>query len=128
MTDNQDQPIPPTEANGEHQPRPSAGQTQDREGDTDNPTSETPDKLSLRVRDNAQNELHFVVKKNTRLVRLIDAWCQRHGISRIGKRFLVNGSVIHDEDTPESLDMEDGDVIEVFEEQVGGAVEDKLKI
>ena len=119
MTDNQDQPGPSTEGNNEHQPRPSANQTQGGE-----PTGETPDRLNLRVRDNAQNELHFTVKKTTRLVRLIDAWCERHGISRVGKRFLVDGSVIHDEDTPEMLEMEDGDIIEVFEEQVGGAVED----
>ncbi len=120
MADNQDQPIPSTASNNEHQP-PSTNQTQDGGGDTGKPTSETTDRLTIRVRDNGQNELHFAVKKSTRLVKLIDAWCERHGISRVGKRFLVEGSVIHDEDTPESLEMEDGDIVEVFEEQVGGA-------
>lgn len=127
MTDNQDRPIPSAEGNNEHHPRTSTGQTRDGGGDTGNATRETTDKLNLRVRDNAQNELHFTVKKTTRLAKLIDAWCERHGISRVGKRFLVDGSVVHDEDTPESLDMEDGDIIEVFEEQVGGANEDTRK-
>ena len=128
MADNQDQPTPSTESNSERQPRTSTNQTQHGAGDTGKPTSATTDRLTIRVRDNGQNELHFTVKKSTRLVKLIDAWCERHGISRIGKRFLVDGSVIHDEDTPESLEMEDGDMVEVFEEQVGGADEDKPKI
>ena len=120
MSNNQDQPIPSTEGNNQHQPRTSTEQTQNGGGNIGIQTSETPERLNLRVRDNAQNELHFAVKKTTRLVKLIEAWCERHGISRVGKRFLVDGSVIHDEDTPESLEMEDGDIIEVFEEQVGG--------
>ena len=127
MTDNHKQPIPSSGGNNEHQPRTSTGQAQDGGGDTGNSTSETTDRLSLRVRDNAQNEIFFAVKKTTRLIKLIDAWCERNGVSRAGKRFLVDGSVIYDEDTPESLDMEDGDIIEVFEEQVGGADEDAPK-
>jgi len=126
MADNQDQPTPSTEGNDEHQPHPAAEQTQAGEGGTDNPASETTDRLNICVRDNAQNELHFTVKKTTKLVRVIDAWCARHGISRIGKRFLADGSAIHDDDTPESLELEDGDIIEVFEEQVGGTEGDGI--
>merc|ERR1719187_1987068 len=35
-------------------------------------------------------------------------------------RFTFDGSRINDNDTPKSMDMEDGDTIEVFTQQTGG--------
>jgi small ubiquitin-related modifier len=35
-------------------------------------------------------------------------------------RFLFDGRRIEDGDTPKSLEMEEDDVIEVFQEQLGG--------
>ncbi|RWS20725.1 proton-coupled amino acid transporter 4-like protein, partial [Leptotrombidium deliense] len=37
-------------------------------------------------------------------------------------KFLFDGQRINDKDTPKNLEMENGDVIEVYHEQVGGAV------
>merc|ERR1719361_381006 len=36
-------------------------------------------------------------------------------------RFTFDGSRINDNDTPKSMDMEDGDTIEVFTQQTGGS-------
>ena len=35
-------------------------------------------------------------------------------------RFRYNGQVISEADTPSSLDMEEGDTIEVYQQQTGG--------
>lgn len=42
------------------------------------------------------------------------------GVSVNTLRFLFDGRRINDEDTPKSLEMEEDDVIEVYQEQVGG--------
>ena len=39
-------------------------------------------------------------------------------------RFSFDGTRINESDTPKSLDMEDGDTIEVFQQQSGGCHED----
>ncbi|KAK7582650.1 hypothetical protein V9T40_014095 [Parthenolecanium corni] len=44
------------------------------------------------------------------------------GVQLAGLRFLFDGRRISDEDTPKSLEMEDGDVIEVYQEQSGGKI------
>lgn len=35
-------------------------------------------------------------------------------------RFRVDGQAINESDTPAALDMEEGDTIEVFQQQTGG--------
>ena len=121
MANKQGQPTPSTESHSAHPPRPASEKTQGGDGGPGNQTGEAVERLGVCVRDSAHNELHFTVRKSTRMAKVIEAWCARHGVSRAGKRFLIDGSVVHDEDTPESLEMEDGDIVEVYEEQVGGA-------
>ena len=36
-------------------------------------------------------------------------------------RFVYDGDNLKGDETPDSLDMEDGDVIDAFQKQVGGA-------
>ncbi|KAK7731249.1 SUMO protein smt3 [Diaporthe eres] len=75
--------------------------------------------LSIKVTDN-NNELVFKIKKSTKLEKLIDSFCERHGKDPGSVRFLFEGDRIKKSDTPDSLEMEDGDTIEVFYEQTGG--------
>ncbi|KAK7708063.1 SUMO protein smt3 [Diaporthe eres] len=72
--------------------------------------------LSIKVTDN-NNELVFKIKKSTKLEKLIDSFCERHGKDPGSVRFLFEGDRIKKSDTPDSLEMEDGDTIEVFYEQ-----------
>ena len=51
--------------------------------------------------------------------RLMNAYCQRQGVSLQAVRFLFDGSRVNSTQTPESLEMEDGDVIDVMMEQAG---------
>ncbi|CAG0893283.1 unnamed protein product [Darwinula stevensoni] len=42
------------------------------------------------------------------------------GVPVTSLRFLFDGRRINDEETPKQLDMENDDVIEVYQEQTGG--------
>jgi len=48
----------------------------------------------------------------------MNAYCQRQGKTLNTLRFLYDGERISETDTPESLDMEDEDTIDVMIEQV----------
>lgn len=75
--------------------------------------------LNIKVTDN-NNELTFKIKKSTKMEKLMEAFCERHGKALRAVRFLFEGERIQGFQTPESLEMEDGDTIEVYHEQEGG--------
>ena len=66
------------------------------------------------------NTVHFKIKKNTALKKLMNAYCDRANLQRNAIRFLHEGRPVQESDTPLGLDMEEGDTIEVFKEQLGG--------
>lgn len=78
------------------------------------------DHLNIKVTDN-NNELMFKIKKSTNLEKLMKAFCDRHGKAPDTVRFLFDGKRVQDYDTPDGLEMEDGDTIEVFYQQKGGS-------
>jgi len=65
-------------------------------------------------------EIFFKIKRTTKLSKLIGAYAGKVGKDVNSIRFLYDGARIKDTDTPESLDMEDNDSIDVMIEQVGG--------
>ncbi|OAQ64206.1 ubiquitin-2 like rad60 SUMO-like domain-containing protein [Pochonia chlamydosporia 170] len=75
--------------------------------------------LNLKVTDN-NNEVFFKIKSNTPLQKLMTAFCDRQGKDITSLRFLLEGVRINAEDTADILNMEDGDTIEVHQEQIGG--------
>ena len=78
--------------------------------------------IKLKVVGQDNSEVHFKVKYTTNLGKLKKSYSDRQGVSVAALRFLFDGKRINDEDTPKSLEMEDGDSIEVYQEQVGGRV------
>ena len=50
----------------------------------------------------------------------MDAYCQRQGLSSNQCRFIFDGERLKDDDTPDKLEMENGDEIDVMVEQTGG--------
>ena len=66
------------------------------------------------------NEVHFRVKMGTLMGKLKKSYADRVGVSPASLRFLFDGRRINDDDSPKSLDMENDDVIEVYQEQTGG--------
>ncbi|KAL9130606.1 MAG: hypothetical protein Q9217_001266 [Psora testacea] len=76
--------------------------------------------LNIKVTDN-NNEVFFKIKRTTALSKLMNAFCERQGKTPSSVRFLFDGSRVNPTDSPDSLDMADGDTLEVHQEQVGGA-------
>lgn len=76
--------------------------------------------INLKVTD-GNSEVYFKIKKVTQLKRLMEAFCKRQGRAANSLRFLYDGQRVEPDDTPESLDMDEGDVIEAHREQVGGS-------
>ncbi|KAF2862775.1 ubiquitin-like protein, partial [Piedraia hortae CBS 480.64] len=75
--------------------------------------------LNIKVTD-SNNEVFFKIKRTTQLKKLMDAFCDRSGKDIRSCRFLFDGQRVNPTDNPASLDMADGDVLEVHQEQIGG--------
>jgi hypothetical protein len=75
--------------------------------------------LNIKVTDN-NNEVFFKIKRSTKLEKLMTAFCERQGKTPASVRFLFEGQRVQPADTPDTLEMQDGDTLEVHQEQVGG--------
>ncbi|KAH9521455.1 Small ubiquitin- modifier 1 [Dermatophagoides farinae] len=80
----------------------------------------SPEYIKIKVVGQDTTELHFRVKKTTSFSKLKKSYSDRVGVPLSSLRFLFDGRRIDDSDTPQSLEMEEEDVIEVFQEQTGG--------
>ena len=76
--------------------------------------------ITLKVRDQAGDEMMFKVKKGTKMSKIFAAYAQRKGVDTATVRFSIDGNRIQNEDTPKMLELEDGDQIDSVIEQVGG--------
>ncbi|XP_064636816.1 small ubiquitin-related modifier 2-A-like [Lineus longissimus] len=66
--------------------------------------------------------VHFKIKKQTPLRKLMHAYCDRQSIKVSSVRFMFDGNHIQEMDTPEDIGLEDDETIEVFLQQTGGFV------
>lgn len=76
--------------------------------------------INLKVTGQDGSVVHFKIKKNTPLRKLMSAYCERTGVKMEAMRFRFDGQPISETDTPSQLEMEDGDSIDVFQQQTGG--------
>ena len=51
---------------------------------------------------------------------MFDHYCLRAGCEKEAMRFIFDGIRIHEDQTPQELNMEDNDVIDVVIQQTGG--------
>ena len=79
----------------------------------------TPGYVEIKVVAQDGNEFFFNCKRTKPLISLMRAWCQRQGVRPCAVRFTFNGPVIREHETPEDLEMEDGDVIDVSAKMQG---------
>ena len=56
----------------------------------------------------------------TQMGKLKKSYSERVGVPISSLRFLFDGRRINDDETPKALEMEQDDVIEVYQEQTGG--------
>eukprot|EP00091_Calanus_sinicus_P017940 TRINITY_DN3938_c0_g1_i3.p2 TRINITY_DN3938_c0_g1~~TRINITY_DN3938_c0_g1_i3.p2 ORF type:complete len:128 (-),score=48.76 TRINITY_DN3938_c0_g1_i3:187-570(-) len=80
--------------------------------------------IKLKVVGQDSNEIHFRVKQTTQMGKLKKSYSERVGVPITSLRFLFDGRRINDDETPKALEMEQDDVIEVYQEQTGGAEDD----
>ncbi|XP_010632513.2 small ubiquitin-related modifier 1-like [Fukomys damarensis] len=93
---------------------------QEAKPSTEDVGDEKEDKyIKLKVIGQVSSEIHFKVKVTTHLKKLKVSYCQREGVPMNSLRFLFEGQSIADNHTPEKLGMEEEDVIEVYQEQMG---------
>ena len=78
--------------------------------------------INIRVKDQNSMTLCFKLKRNTKLKKLMDNYCTRQGYMPTSVRFIYEGETIKESDTPETLNMEDGDEIDAMIEQQGGCL------
>ncbi|CAD5125053.1 DgyrCDS13296 [Dimorphilus gyrociliatus] len=76
--------------------------------------------INLKVQGQDGSVVHFKIKRNTPLRKLMNAYCERTGVRQPQVRFQFDGTRLNDTDTPIKLDLDDGDAIEVFQNQTGG--------
>jgi len=89
---------------------------------TDEKKGDNPEHINIKVVSDDNSEVFFKIKRTTPFRKLMDAYCQRQGKSLTTVRFLYDGERISPDQTPEQLEMEDEDTIDVMIEQIGGRV------
>lgn len=78
--------------------------------------------IKLKVVGQDSHEIHFRVKMTTQMGKLKRSYSDRLGVPVTSLRFLFDGRRINDDETPKQLEMENDDVIEVYQEQTGGKI------
>ncbi|GAY55196.1 hypothetical protein CUMW_162530 [Citrus unshiu] len=66
------------------------------------------------------NEVFFRIKRSTQLKKLMNAYCDRQSVELNSIAFLFDGRRLRGEQTPDELEMEDGDEIDAMLHQTGG--------
>jgi small ubiquitin-related modifier len=75
--------------------------------------------IKLKVTGQDTSEIHLKVKMTTHLKKLKESYCQRQGGPMNSLRFLFEDQRFADNHTPKELRMEEEDVMEVYQEQMG---------
>ncbi|CAG0879722.1 unnamed protein product [Cyprideis torosa] len=85
------------------------------------PQNQIPVYIKLRVIALDSHEIHFRVKTSALMGKVKTSYAERVGAPVNSLRLYFNDQWIDDDETPEQLEMENDDVIEVYQEQTGGA-------
>ncbi|KAH7864417.1 hypothetical protein Vadar_029383 [Vaccinium darrowii] len=76
--------------------------------------------INLKVKGQDGNEVFFRIKRSTQLKKLMTAYCDRQSVEFNSIAFLFDGRRLRGEQTPDELEMEDGDEIDAMLHQTGG--------
>ncbi|RAL41859.1 unnamed protein product [Cuscuta campestris] len=84
------------------------------------PTADQAAHINLKVKGQDGNEVFFRIKRSTQLKKLMNAYCDRQSVDMNAIAFLFDGRRLRQEQTPDELEMEDGDEIDAMLHQTGG--------
>ncbi|KAD4178859.1 hypothetical protein E3N88_27450 [Mikania micrantha] len=76
--------------------------------------------INLKVKGQDGNEVFFRIKRSTQLKKLMNAYCDRQSVELNSIAFLFDGRRLRGEQTPDELEMEEGDEIDAMLHQTGG--------
>nr|XP_045004305.1 small ubiquitin-related modifier 2-like [Jaculus jaculus] len=82
--------------------------------------TENNDHINLKVEGQDGSVMQFKIKRHTPLSKLMNAYCERQGLSVRQIRFRFDGQPINETDTPAQLEVEDENTTDVFQQQTGG--------
>jgi small ubiquitin-related modifier len=83
--------------------------------------------MTVILRNQSNQTMQFKVRKSTEFKKIFSAYAARVGVPTGELRFLLDGEAISENQTPDLMSLEEGDQIEVFQFQVGGAQEDEAE-
>ncbi|PWA91692.1 hypothetical protein CTI12_AA088830 [Artemisia annua] len=89
-------------------------------GDEDKKPNAADQHINLKVKGQDGNEVFFRIKRNTQLKKLMNAYCDRQSVELNSIAFLFDGRRLRGEQTPDELEMEEGDEIDAMLHQTGG--------
>ncbi|KAK1565111.1 hypothetical protein Q3G72_019045 [Acer saccharum] len=76
--------------------------------------------INLKAKGQDGNEVFFRIKRSTQLKKLMNAYCDRQSVEINSIAFLFDGCRLRADQTPDELEMEDGDEIDALLHQTGG--------
>lgn len=76
-------------------------------------------RIKLKAQDG--NETIFQLKPTTKFQKVMENYAQRLGVPQSSFKLMWEGTRISESDTPDSLGLENDDIIDVFVEQQGGS-------
>ena len=76
--------------------------------------------INITVKDQGGLSMEFRIKRSTLLKNVKDEYCLTQGLTANQCRFIFDGEYLNEGDTPDKLEMENGDSISVMIEQTGG--------
>ena len=76
--------------------------------------------VNLTIKDPQGEEIYFKIKRSAKMGRLFKAYCKRSNVDPSTIRFFYQGDRLEEEQTPDDLNMQDGDRIDVFVRQTAG--------
>ena len=91
--------------------------------DDTKPVADSGGHINLKVKGQDGNEVFFRIKRSTQLRKLMNAYCDRQSVDINSIAFLFDGRRLRPEQTPDELEMEDGDEIDAMLHQTGGGLE-----
>ena len=75
--------------------------------------------ITVKVVDMFHYSVQHRIRRSTKLSKVFRAYRRKTGISTYMARFLFYGDALKECDTPEGMEMEDGDIIDVHMQQSG---------
>ncbi|PIC13202.1 hypothetical protein B9Z55_027858 [Caenorhabditis nigoni] len=84
------------------------------------PGGDNAEYMNITVVGQDGSRVYFRVKSGTLMAKMKKRFAERVGVSVNSLRFVLGDRRINDEDTPMTLEMEDDDIVEAYQEHLGG--------